>query len=347
MLIREPIGPREAMWRDTLENGSAADRADAALRLGRMLHGVGDTGSAEALLREAADSCCHSVVPRACWALAEVLAAKGRSEEAAKYLSRAAASADSRNSPDVVLALASRYAALGQVDAAVATYRAFLDEADESERELTALAAQRLADICRERGELKQAMALFIRAFRDGSKAAKPHAAIALVDLALEQELPDLAESLCRWVLASEHADLAPRAGYQLALLRHEAGDHLEALHVLRAVALSAHPMYAPMAEQLLLPLIGELDVSQAVDDLVEEVLGDGQLRLAPTLDALHSNPILTGPWCRVETHACEPKCLTHYVLVATMRCPMKSSWALQIANEPRQLEAGDRLTTP
>lgn len=288
MIAPEPFGPREEVWREALRSETGNDRAEAAFRLGRMLGGVGEVGVAEELLYEAAASADPRIAPRASWALADALLAEGRSEEAAHHLSRvaAAAAADPHLSPDVTLALASRCEVVGQVEAAVSLYRDLLCDAVSEEREHAALAAYRLAEILRDRERPGEVADLLARAFSKGSQSLKPYAAIELSELAVVRKHPTLLEYLLNFVVCSEHPDLAPRAGYELALLRRAAGDQVETLKLLRAVALSAHPYYGPMAEDELLELIGELDVSEAVDDLVADVLGDGQMDFAA--DAIH-----------------------------------------------------------
>jgi len=229
------------------------------------------------------------------------------------------------------VALGSRCAALGQLDLAVSIYRDFLREAAVADHELVAVASYRLADIYRERGELREATALFVRAFRDGSVSLKPHAAIALGDLIREQGCPDAAKKLYSWVFEVDHADLAPQAGYQLAEIHRESGDQVDAIRVLRAVALSGHPLYGPMAEEDLLPMIGELDVSKAVDGMVEEVLGAGQMQLGP--NTVHSY------YAASPFQAQVPVRQYHGVLlVSIMLSPRRVS---QPQQAPLQLEAG------
>jgi len=282
----------------------------------------------------AADGCDQQVVPRAALALAEALTADGRGEEGAEYLSRAAATADARLSPDVILALGSRCAAMGQVDLAVAVYRDFLREVAVSDSELAAVASYRLADIYRERNELEEAKNLFIRAFRDGSMSLKPHAAVALGDLMLEQDCPYAAEKFYRWVLKADHADLAPKAGYQLAVMHREAGDQVEAVRILRAVALSGHPLYGPMAEEELVPMIEELDVSTTVDGMVDEALGGGQLQFAAEVVRSHCAA------SRLYAYAHRPVPPHSGVLLVAIT--LAPSAIPQTPQSPLQLETGD-----
>jgi tetratricopeptide (TPR) repeat protein len=280
MICPEPSGPREAIWREALTSGSAAERSEAALRLGRMLLGTGEREDGEELLRGALAGGDPRVAPAAAWALAEALLAEGRGVEASEFLTKAAAGADASLSPDVVLALAARCAAVGQTGAAVSLYRELIAEEGGADRERLALVCFRLGEILLERDEEAEAMTLLVRAFRSGSADLRPHAAIILGEIAAERDVKDLAVGLLGFVIDSEHADLAPRAGYELARLRRKSGDEVEAARLLRAVALSAHPMYAEMAEEELLGLISILDVSDAIEEVVDDVLGPKQLGL-------------------------------------------------------------------
>jgi tetratricopeptide (TPR) repeat protein len=303
-----------------------------------MLLGFGDRYEGQEFLHEAAESSDPGIAAAASWALADALSAEGRSEEAARYLSWAAANADVRLAPDVLLAIGSRCAALGQLDAAVGIYRDFLREATESQRELVALASYRLADICRERGQLQEATTLFLRGFRDGSIALKPHAAIALAELAQEQERDGIAARLFRWVMETDHADLAPQAGYQFAVICREAGDQVSAVRTLRAVALSGHSFYAPIAEEELLQMIDQLDVSDTVEDLIDGVLGDGQLQLGSGV--IHFDPQAIRHRCPfpLDNRAAPP------TSVGVVFIAIHFAATTQGSRLPLQLEAGESL---
>jgi hypothetical protein len=340
MICPEPSGPREAIWREALASGSAAERSDAALRLGRMLLGTGERDEGEELLRGALAGGDPRVAPAAAWALAEALLAEGRGVEASEFLTKAAAGADASLSPDVVLALAARCAAVGQTGAAVSLYRELIVEEGGDNGERLAVACFRLGEILRERGEQGEAMRLLVRSFRSGSASIRPHAAIAVAEIATERGAEDLARGLLSFVIDSDHADLAPRAGYALARLRRAAGEEVEAVRLLRAVALSAHPIYAALAEEELLGLLQTLDVSGAVEELVDDLLGPEQLKFHQ--EAWHLRTA-AGMWIGVwpQITFVTPR---SYLLVTFCS---RGEAEEESPRAPLLLEAGDPLAAP
>jgi hypothetical protein len=120
--------------------------------------------------------------------------------------------------------------------------------------------------------------------------------------------------------------------------MRREAGDQLGAVRTLRAVALSGHSLYAPIAEEDLLQTIDQLDVSDAVEDLVGEVLGDGQLQLGSGVPRFDPQTIRRRRACPLGSWSAPPASYG-VVLIA-----VRFAAAGQTSRSPLQLEAGESL---
>lgn len=327
MRAAEP-GPREQAWLQELTE-DAPVAAAAALRLGRLKIATGEAAEGRRLLCRAIGSADPGIAPQASLALAEDLFEAGRCEEATAEFSRAAAIASVSASPDVVLALASRFAVHGQIDAAITSYRLFLDEATDDQRELAAIAAYRLGELLLDQGALIRGVRLLRKSIRDGSRGLAVHARSALADLyALwgKQERPafektiltcllqggegllEAAETEYQRVVESEHSHLAPRAAYYLAKLRERAGDMIAAEEGLRSVVLSGHPEYAELAQGRLERV--ELDTGAAVEELLERLFRpDRQLELDDYVDDYREYllPTLCAPESRQAlTRGCD-----------------------------------------
>lgn len=302
------MATRERYWRDAIETGKPEVRADAELRLGRYLLARGNEEVGISLIRRASKSTDTVTAPRAAWALAEALHATGHAQAGAEEYSRAAALATTEDSPHVLLSLAARCAAYGEEGAAAGLYRRLLDEAADDQHQVIATAAYRLAQLEVEHRRLLSATRLIRLVLRHGDRHLRAHALSDLADLLVEhlqgegegvgQSEPEfgaapkrpveeehasrarvLAAELYLAVIATEDADLAPRAAYLLAEMRLESGESIAAGEGMRAVVGSEHPVYASMAARRLRELEAAHS-SEEVDEFLSGVLCGEQLAL-------------------------------------------------------------------
>ncbi len=300
-------GTRERYWRSAIEDGPREARADAELRLGRFLLARGEREDGLELLGRAAEAADPAIASRASWALGEALLEEGEGKRAYAEFSRAAGGATTAHTPHVLLSCASRCSAQGEEDAAAGIYDRILSEATSAQDEVVATAAYRLAQLHLERRQFSAAIDLIRRVMCKGSAALRAQMLSDFADHLLEwidgerreSETPDLQEGL-DWrrfgeergaevrvlvaelyaaVIASEHADLGPRAAYLLAEIRLKQGESIAAEEGLRAVVSSAHPVYGPVAERRLEEL-EESESSEEVDRLISQLLSGEQLSL-------------------------------------------------------------------
>ncbi len=358
----QPIhGPRARQWRHELEDPSSHRAARAALYLGRYLLNL-DEVEGVALLRRAARADDPTTGARAAWALAEFHREAGARICAKGYLSHAENLSQIQFVPDVLLALASRYAALGEVEQAVEVYERLLAEGSQADRELTATAAFRLADLLLERRAHVRAVGLLRRAIRDGSPSLRVHAMSELGDFLfscwrgeVSADMPpglptdpdglrEAVETLYRRVVLSDHADLAPRAAFYLADLRRAAGDWIGAEADLRMVVESEHPVYALLADEKLQEAEQRTHFEHAVDQFLDDLLAPSQLSLCQSkvdltkigmADSLI--PLVVGegskPW--VPFHDCEQGYTTYILIIYWVRPRKVSSDAY--GDDPRR----------
>lgn len=361
-------GPRARQWRRELEDSSSHRAEFAALCLGRYLLNF-DEVEGLALLDRAVRAEDPGTGARAAWALAEFHRAAGARMHARDYLSYAENLSHNQFVPDVLLSLASRYAALGDVEHAIAVYERLLAEGSQADRELTATAAFRLADLFMERRAHVRAVDLLRRAIRDGSRSLRIHAMSELGDFLFScwrgevsaEMLPGLpadpdglreaVETLYRRVVLSDHADLAPRAAYYLADLRRAVGDWVGAEADLRMVAESEHPIYAPLANQKLREVEQRTYFEHAVEQFLDDLLAPsqlslGQLEIAPRerSDAGNRTPVLfvegREPWD--PFHDCAQG-YTSYILIIYWVRPRKESFKAKGNDRHRSGEIRDR----
>ncbi|HST69114.1 MAG TPA: tetratricopeptide repeat protein [Solirubrobacterales bacterium] len=315
-------GPRVRQWHDELNSSLPDVAALAALRLGRYLLAI-DEGEGAKLLSRALRAENPQVGARAAWALAEAYRAAGECRLSQIYQLRAERISEEHLTPDVVLSLASRYAAVGEVDRAINAYQRLLDEGTVADREIVALAAFRLSDLLIERRSYVRAVKLLRKAIRDGAPTLRAHAMSDLADLLIActtdesevkvptglpedcEELREAAATLYQRIIETDHPDLAPRAAYHLAGIRQDAGDWVAAEEVLQMVLESEHPVYAPMAERRLLDNEQRASFDAAVDKFLAEVLTAPQLSLDESAFNRDTEKVLV-PTLR-EAEWCEP----------------------------------------
>lgn len=351
MNTQPTYGFRARQWRRDLEDPSSHRAESAALNLGRYLLGLGQAEGV-ALLRRAARAEDPVTGARAAWALAEFHREAGARICAKGYLTHAENLSQSQFVPDVLLSLASRYAAWGEVERAVEVYERLLAEGSQAERELTATAAFRLADLLRERRAHVRAVGLLRRAIRDGSPSLRVHAMSELGDFLfscwrgdVSADMPpglpsdpnglrEAIETLYRRVVLSDHADLAPRAAFYLAELRRSAGDWIGAEADLRMVVESEHPVYAPLADEKLREAEQRTHFDRAVDQFLDDLFAPSQLSLCQVEgDAMQSRgagDLLLGlageahkPWGRFHDYA---RGYTSYILIIHWVGPRQAS---------------------
>jgi tetratricopeptide (TPR) repeat protein len=234
----------EEQWLRRLRAGDG----EAGLRLSELLQIRGENGYAEEVLRHTARGS-GPVAARAAFALGLLLVERGYPGEAHEAFRAANNVADAGDSPDVVLNLAARWAALGRRSDAKQAYRSVVQHAPD--RRDRALAAFRLSSLELEDDNCDAAIDLLRLAAADGMEDLAPVAKLEL-GRALGDESTEQREALYREVVESDHPDCAPEAAVRLSELLTNRGEVAEAHRFLDLAIASEHPEWADVATDLL-----------------------------------------------------------------------------------------------